>query len=425
MKRFITIILFFSALNCFSADYWSAANNGLPCNLASDFISFGAYTFAALPTCGVRRTADNGANWSFANNGVLGNPRCLAASGAKLFVGSSSGLFFTLNNGDNWTAVPEFSGTFIYSIATSGDKIYVGTGTAGVYYSSNNGTDWTTINNGLTISTIYAILAYNDNVYVSSGHFGIFFSSNSGTTWTAANTGLPYLNVRKFGRIGSAVFAQVMLNDVYRTTNNGALWTSTSTGSSPNAFVTNGSILYAGTSVGGFKYTTDFGQTWTAQNSGLTLTNILCMGMSATHIYVGTNGNGIFVHELSAPVLTTNAITSITTSGANSGGNITDDFELTAFNRGICWNTSGTPTTSDTKANEYGTFSTGSFTSALTDLQASRQYYVRAYAANCDGVGYGNELVFTTIPTLGEWGLIAFGGLVAIIGCVVVWRRFV
>ena len=49
--------------------------------------------------------------------------------------------------------------------------------------------------------------------------------------------------------------------------------------------------------------------------------------------------------------------------------------------------------TSDSKGN-------GSFTSRITGLTANTNYYVRAYATNGAGNGYGNETKFTTKPYL-------------------------
>lgn len=58
-----------------------------------------------------------------------------------------------------------------------------------------------------------------------------------------------------------------------------------------------------------------------------------------------------------------------------------------------------------------------------TDLQQATTYFVRPYAIGNGTPFYGNQFVVSTIPTLGEWGLIAFGGLIAVIGGIVVWRR--
>ncbi len=91
----------------------------------------------------------------------------------------------------------------------------------------------------------------------------------------------------------------------------------------------------------------------------------------------------------------TTAASSIATTTASSGGNVTADDGDAVTARGVCWNTTGTPTTADSKTTD-GT-GTGVFTSSLTGLTANTTYYVRAYATNGGGTGYGAEVSFTTL----------------------------
>ena len=122
--------------------------------------------------------------------------------------------------------------------------------------------------------------------------------------------------------------------------------------------------------------------------------------------------------------ITTTAADLFTESTARSGGYVVSDggFEITL--RGVVWSATANPTlgTNELGHSEDGS-GLGAFTSQLTGLSQSTLYHVRAYAINSEGINYANEVTFTTIPTLGEWGLIAFGGLIAVIGGVVVWRK--
>jgi uncharacterized protein (TIGR02145 family) len=95
------------------------------------------------------------------------------------------------------------------------------------------------------------------------------------------------------------------------------------------------------------------------------------------------------------PILTTTAVSDITTTSATCGGNITSDGGTTVTVRGVCWNTGQTPTIADSKTTD-GT-GAGSFTSAITGLTLNTTYYVRAYATNSAGTGYGSAISFTTI----------------------------
>lgn len=108
------------------------------------------------------------------------------------------------------------------------------------------------------------------------------------------------------------------------------------------------------------------------------------------------NGIAIAVSEIAAavPTVTTAAIVPTTATVADGGGNVTNDGGSTVTARGVCWNTTGTPTISDTCTSD-GT-GTGAFTSTLTPLVGTTTYYVRAYGTNTTGTGYGGVVSFLT-----------------------------
>ncbi|MBN2199139.1 MAG: hypothetical protein JW747_04745, partial [Candidatus Aminicenantes bacterium] len=97
-----------------------------------------------------------------------------------------------------------------------------------------------------------------------------------------------------------------------------------------------------------------------------------------------------------APTVTTAAVINVASSSADSGGNVTSDGGEEVSARGVCWNTSGAPTTLDSKT-EDGT-GTGVFVSNMTGLAPGVTYYVRAYAVNSVDIAYGGQESFTTLP---------------------------
>ena len=100
------------------------------------------------------------------------------------------------------------------------------------------------------------------------------------------------------------------------------------------------------------------------------------------------------------PEVVTAEVSAITGTSAQCGGTITSDGEAAVTSRGVCWSTGQTPTISDNKTDD-GT-GEGSFTSNITGLTAETTYYVRAYATNSSGTGYGSAMSFATfgIPEL-------------------------
>lgn len=103
------------------------------------------------------------------------------------------------------------------------------------------------------------------------------------------------------------------------------------------------------------------------------------------------NNNGLE----NIPILSSTEVIEITQTTATSGGNISDDGGLTVTARGVCWSTNENPTIDDNKT-EDGT-GAGSFTSSITGLEPNTNYYLRAYATNIAGTGYGSTMSFTTL----------------------------
>jgi len=101
--------------------------------------------------------------------------------------------------------------------------------------------------------------------------------------------------------------------------------------------------------------------------------------------------------SVKTPQITTELPTNITQSSATCGGTITDDGGLAINSRGVCWSQGNEPTTKDNKSMDG--VGTGNFSSCLTGLIPNKIYYVRAYAINEAGTGYGSILPFKTIPS--------------------------
>jgi uncharacterized protein (TIGR02145 family) len=91
------------------------------------------------------------------------------------------------------------------------------------------------------------------------------------------------------------------------------------------------------------------------------------------------------------PQLITAFVSDIAGDKAVSGGTVTSEGGAAVIERGLCWSLLHNPEITD-----YRTLDgegPGSFTSAITGLDC-RVYYVRAYATNAAGTGYGNEVAF-------------------------------
>ncbi len=98
------------------------------------------------------------------------------------------------------------------------------------------------------------------------------------------------------------------------------------------------------------------------------------------------------------PILTTNEISQISQNTATCGGNISSDNGFEVVARGVCWSLKPNPTIKDSLTKDAA--GTGAFTSSVKNLLADTTYYLRAYATNKDGTGYGLQITFKTSPAV-------------------------
>ncbi|HMG94141.1 MAG TPA: hypothetical protein VK589_28975 [Chryseolinea sp.] len=98
--------------------------------------------------------------------------------------------------------------------------------------------------------------------------------------------------------------------------------------------------------------------------------------------------------EPTVPVLTTFEATNVAQTSASTGGNITSNGGLEVIERGICWGTTNSPTTSGNKIVEGSGI--GSFQIDILGLLGGKTYFARAFAMNELGTSYGNEISFST-----------------------------
>ena len=143
---------------------------------------------------------------------------------------------------------------------------------------------------------------------------------------------------------------------------------------------------------------------WTSTDTSSGHPNYIELSYHSTNCYSTTDRtayNSLSVRCLrdgntttAVPSVTTNNVSNITENSATCGGNITSEGGSAVTARGVCWSTSTNPTPAGSHTTDSN--GTGSFTSNLTGLSSGTTYYVRAYATNGTGTGYGELKTFTT-----------------------------
>ncbi|MFN5789742.1 MAG: FISUMP domain-containing protein, partial [Bacteroidota bacterium] len=139
------------------------------------------------------------------------------------------------------------------------------------------------------------------------------------------------------------------------------------------------------------------------------------------------------------PSLTTTTLSSITSVSVATGGSVVNNGGAPITARGVVWDTLQNPVV--TKNKSINGSINNIFLDTIRGLAGSRVYYVRSYATNSAGTGYGNEVSFTTltpvVPTVTinpidlitnvsarSGGAITSDGGAAILSKGIVWSTF-
>jgi len=237
---------------------------------------------------------------------------------------------------------------------------------------------------GLKGSTTYYIRAFAKNIAGTAYGNLLSFITDPPT--------LPTVTTRDAWNINglTAVTGGIITDDGGEAvTTRGVVW-STRSGFNPDT-VSSGKTVHVGSGNGSFS------TTMTGLNRGTTY-YVRAYAINSVGI---AYGDEITFITLDLPKLNTLA-TSAGSDGksATSGGQLIHDGGAAVTNQGVCWSTSPSPTVNLHSRTTNDQWSGTSFNSSLTGLDPVTKYYVRAYASNSQGTGYGEELVFTTLPSL-------------------------
>lgn len=130
---------------------------------------------------------------------------------------------------------------------------------------------------------------------------------------------------------------------------------------------------------------------------------------SETWVKFTSSGTLTLSSPVSAPTVTTQAVSDVGPTTATGNGNVTSDGGATVTERGVCVSTSANPTTADDKFTAAAG-GTGAFTAAITGRTRGTLYHVRAYAINSEGTSYGADVEFTTTDPHSISGVVSLSG---------------
>jgi hypothetical protein len=275
----------------------------------SSFTANANYLFAGTQTGGVYRSERSPLLWQAMNVGLTDMEIVsLSAVGGTLFAGTTEGLFRSLNNGSNWSAVGNFRiVNAVYASRSSKIELTVLAATDdGLYRSTDGGTSWTEVRGEKC-----AAIAPDSVSIFAAGRSGVLRSSDNGATWTSvASISLISREALSITAHSGNVAVGTNYGGVILSTDNGATWKNIGLLLSeglplavrtvtliPNNVSPRGFSVLAGTQFGIFK-SVNADTLWTPQSSSLipAYTSSLCIDNDMC--YAGTNGGGVYLRQL-------------------------------------------------------------------------------------------------------------------------------
>jgi photosystem II stability/assembly factor-like uncharacterized protein len=273
--------------------------------VASDLVHVGGVracaasgnTILAAGTGPIYRSRDNGRTWLLANTGFSSTRvHTLTASGNTIYAGTSNdGVFLSTDTGSSWTpTLASISGKYMSSLAVHGDTIIVGTYTEGIYISTNKGAGWTLLNSGLPTTSISSVIADGKHLYAGT-HSGVYLLAPNGECWTPINAGLAKLPVSSIVRVGNAIYAGTSFGGVFRSTNNGDDWVPNNSGIQYDDYINVHALAAIGDTVfasasSGFYFSTENSDNWSKLDSSPGAITLISSGST---LFAGTYENGV------------------------------------------------------------------------------------------------------------------------------------
>ena len=259
---------------------------------------------------GVSRSTDNGATWTLSNTGIsvfATGYYSLYSDGSRLYIGTSSGPYYSTDDGQNWTL-----GAIDWYFQNMGPGVYLSTGTSmlygtsyysqrGIFRSMDHGATWTQV---LAASSDRMVIA-GGSIYISgrtTDAFGVdantlYRSDDDGQTWTNITYPIPVADMytTSLAASGSNVFistGNLTTRNIWGSNDKGATWHNVTENiypqtSASSIVILNGKVFANGASLWS-RNLSEF--TVPAQPSAITGSLAPCIGSS--QIYSVTNVYG-------------------------------------------------------------------------------------------------------------------------------------
>jgi len=260
---------------------------------------------------GLYFSSDTGKSWQLITDQSIAVLSLLETPNKQLIVGTyRNGLIKVTPNNQNWQRVGLSDAFYIWDLVSIGNTIFASSvsraGIAGVYSSNDNGSSWQPTN--LAELEVWSLSSPNNRHLYAGTNNGLYVSTDLGETWALRNDGFDEeITVSQVSLVNNQLLASTgRLRSpgagIFRFDDKTKKWQKFGTGLpasvTVNSLVLKDQTLVAATNTfdnvkKGLYVSQDFGITWQAANFTSTVGNHLILSDKG-ELYVGTEGAGVW-----------------------------------------------------------------------------------------------------------------------------------
>jgi hypothetical protein len=251
---------------------------------------------------GILSSGHDGKNWKVFSRNRTFNSSQFLIQGEDFYTTSGASIYKTSDGGVNWNSFYfDLPSVPLTSLTGFGAILFAGTPDSGIYVSKDRGYTWSNHRTALYKKDIITLATNGYDVFAGTRGDGVFISSDRGKSWKAMNNGLTSFEISCFAISGNKVYAGSWTGGVYLSTDTGKSWQHVGLKSSVvYGLAISGSTVFAASyNAPGVHVMTDHNKTWIPVADSLQIFAYnLSICASATHVFVGTSGEGIWTCEI-------------------------------------------------------------------------------------------------------------------------------
>jgi len=263
---------------------------------------------------GLYFSSDNGKSWQLITDQSIAVLSLIETPNKQMIIGTyRNGLIKVIPNEQDWQRVGLSDAFYIWDLISIGNTIFASSisneGIAGVYSSRDNGSSWQPT--ALAELEVWSLSSPNNRHLYAGTNNGLYVSTDLGKTWALRNDGFDEgITVSQVSLVNNNLLASTGTlrspgSGVFRFDKKSNKWQKFGAGLptsvTVNSLVLKDEMLIAATAAfdgdkSGLYISQDFGETWFSTNFTSTEANHLILN-NKNDLYVGTEGAGVWYSQ--------------------------------------------------------------------------------------------------------------------------------